>query len=94
MEPEVLEISGVEVPYFFGLQAKMSLEDEIGKSSPTTLKETLQMHYINYKEGARLRKTDVKLSFEEFVDLLDKDIAANMGKINEALQRFSEGKKT
>lgn len=93
MKPEVLNISGVEIPYFFGLSAKMALEDEIGKDSPDNLKETLQMHYVNYKEGCRIRKAEVKLSFTEFVDLLDTDLSVNMEIINKALETFSQGKK-
>ena len=93
MEPLLLDISGIEIPFFFGLSAKIAFEDEFDKPAPTTLKETLQMHYTNYKEGCRLRKTQVQLSFEEFVDLLDKDMTVNLEKLNDAIQKFADQKK-
>ncbi len=91
--PKILDINGIRIPYFFGLSAKCIFEEKFQKKAAETLRESLELHYINYCEGCRLLKEDPKLSFPEFVDVLDLNMAISTEILSSTLTEFSTPKK-
>ena len=90
---KVLNLSGVEIPYFFGLGVKIDFEENVGKKNPETTKESIMLHYLCYKAGHRLTKSGAPLlTYEEFIDVVDLDYKINVPILSDTLMAFYEVK--